>query len=153
MFADKPAKHLGAQFGHDLLKRVLAGGKLSFYFFVGGVGELVEKDRFFRGGQGDLLSVRVIKPIILAVAGHSLDRDAPGLGFFGQGKVGKLDVFINSNNVFSSVPDCGTLRPVEFAPSVLSEGENKIIFRTDRGNYLIDQIVVKTELEDPVAPT
>lgn len=68
------------------------------------------------------------------------------------GQVGALEVFINSESIFSSVPDCGTLRPLEFSKDILREGENRIVFRTTLGNYLIDQIQVKTELEEPVHP-
>lgn len=63
-------------------------------------------------------------------------------------KVSKLDVLINNYNVISSIPDCGMLQTVEFSPFILIEGENKLEFKTDKGQYLIDRIVVKTELKE-----
>ncbi len=63
-------------------------------------------------------------------------------------KVSKIDVLINNYNVFSSIPDCGMLQTVEFSPFTLIEGENKLEFKTDKGQYLIDRIVVKTELKE-----
>ena len=63
-------------------------------------------------------------------------------------RVSRLDVLINNYNILSSIPDCGMLQTVEFSPFILIEGENKLEFRTDKGQYLIDRIVVKTELKD-----
>ncbi|MBN1385973.1 hypothetical protein JW968_03270 [Candidatus Woesearchaeota archaeon] len=64
------------------------------------------------------------------------------------GDVGKLNIYINNHNLYSSVPDCGLLIPLEFSPGFLSTGENELVFRTTRGNYVIDRIQVKTELKD-----
>lgn len=62
--------------------------------------------------------------------------------------VGVLDILINNRMIFSSVPDCGVPRPLEFAPANIITGENTISFRTDKGRYLIDQIRVTSELEE-----
>ncbi|MBW2971195.1 hypothetical protein KY320_03475 [Candidatus Woesearchaeota archaeon] len=61
---------------------------------------------------------------------------------------GKLDVTINYQNVFSGIPDCGILNVYEFAPSILESGSNRVIFKTDSGNYLIDRVTIKTQLKD-----
>ena len=61
---------------------------------------------------------------------------------------GRLDVFINNQFVFSGIPDCGILNTHEFAPDLLLEGSNNIVFKTDKGSYLIDLIQVKTELKE-----
>jgi len=66
--------------------------------------------------------------------------------------VGKLNVYVNNFNVYSAVPDCGSLTPVEFSTGHLNEGENKVVFQTDEGSYLIDQIMIKTELKEPTYP-
>jgi hypothetical protein len=67
-------------------------------------------------------------------------------------KAGVLTVAINNNIVFSGVPDCGLLRPISFLPQYLVIGENKITFASSGGNYLIDNIVVKTELKKQSYP-
>ncbi|NQV08798.1 hypothetical protein HQ529_03025 [Candidatus Woesearchaeota archaeon] len=69
------------------------------------------------------------------------------------GQVGKLDVAINGREVFSAVPDCGALRPVEFDPVILKSGENNVVFKTRKGRYLIDHISVDTELKQVNYPT
>ncbi|MBW2977251.1 hypothetical protein KY331_00240 [Candidatus Woesearchaeota archaeon] len=69
------------------------------------------------------------------------------------GLVGTLDVWVNNYNIFSAVPDCGALsRPIEIPDYYLVSGENRLIFRTSKGNYLIDQIKIKSELEQLVYP-
>jgi len=70
-----------------------------------------------------------------------------------QSEVGKLNVMINEFNIFSSIPDCGSLRPIEVAPTSLASGENRLYFITEKGSYLIDNIVVKTQLKEAVYPT
>ena len=69
------------------------------------------------------------------------------------GSVGVLEAYINGRSVYSAVPDCGLLRPVEFSKEYIKEGENNVAFRTDKGRYLIDQISVETELKAVVYPT
>lgn len=68
-------------------------------------------------------------------------------------QVGILQVIINSQTVFSGVPDCGALNIVEFSPDILESGTNKVIFKTEMGSYLIDQIKVETRLKELVYPT
>ncbi|MBR9700022.1 hypothetical protein GOV09_06190 [Candidatus Woesearchaeota archaeon] len=63
-----------------------------------------------------------------------------------QGEVGILDISINEKIVYSSVPDCGTVHPIEFAPNLLIRGDNTLEFGSDRGRYLIDQIEIVTDL-------
>ena len=69
------------------------------------------------------------------------------------GEVGILRVHINDRNVFKGIPDCGILNTHTLSPSMLYLGKNTINFETERGRYLIDQISIKTELEEPVQPT
>jgi len=68
-------------------------------------------------------------------------------------QVGVLEITLNGYNVFSGVPDCGILNKVDFSPDLLSSGINKIIFKTDKGSYLIDQIKVTTKLKELIYPT
>jgi len=68
-------------------------------------------------------------------------------------QVGNLDTLINGQSVFSGIPDCGILNILEFSPSILRSGTNKVIFTTDQGSYLIDRIKVQTTLKDLIYPT
>lgn len=62
--------------------------------------------------------------------------------------VGVLDILINNNVIYSSVPDCGTPRPLEFSSVNMITGENKLTFRSDKGRYLIDRIRITNYLID-----
>ena len=70
-----------------------------------------------------------------------------------QEQVGILDVAINDHNIFSGVPDCGVPRPLEIAGTYIIGGENVLSFKTQRGSYLIDNIVVKSKLRELTFPT
>ncbi len=59
---------------------------------------------------------------------------------------GKLHVYINNNEIYSAVPDCNQINLVEFSTSLLEAGNNRVVFIADKGNFLIDQIKVKTEM-------
>ena len=69
-------------------------------------------------------------------------------------EVGKLDIFINGRNLYSAIPDCGLPMPsIEFPADYLSAGENELMFKTEKGKYLIYQIRIKSflrALEYPV---
>ena len=67
-------------------------------------------------------------------------------------EVAKLDVSINGQEVFSGIPDCGTINPKEFPPKYLMKGENFVVFQTTQGSYLIDQILIQTTLKDVTYP-
>lgn len=70
-----------------------------------------------------------------------------------EGEVAQLDILLNNHNIYSSIPDCGTLTSLEVSPHNLISGENKLVFRTTEGRYLMDRIVVKSELKERVYPT
>jgi hypothetical protein len=67
-------------------------------------------------------------------------------------QVGILTVTINNNLIFSAIPDCGQLNTVEMSPSFLEAGNNKIVFETEKGRYLIDSIVLHTQLKQMTYP-
>ncbi|MBW2981907.1 hypothetical protein KY343_03450 [Candidatus Woesearchaeota archaeon] len=68
--------------------------------------------------------------------------------------VGKLEIWINNYNLYSAIPDCGSPnRPIEFSPDKLVPGENQLIFKTEKGSYLIDHIRLTSELERVEAKT
>ncbi len=66
--------------------------------------------------------------------------------------VGNLEVFINNNRIFHGIPDCGILNTKQFSPAYLNAGQNSLVFRTDKGSYIVDNIKVVTRLEDVLYP-
>src|SRR3989338_2554501 len=69
-------------------------------------------------------------------------------------EVGQLHVSINGKLLYSSVPDCDlAMVPIEFAPETLNQGENEVVFRTEKGDYLLTHIVVESELKEVEFPT
>ncbi len=62
--------------------------------------------------------------------------------------VGVLDVFINNRNVFSAVPVCDDRYAQDVPISALSAGQNKVIFRTNKGSYSVEQINMRFTEED-----
>lgn len=64
------------------------------------------------------------------------------------GDAGKLDIFVNTYHIYSSVPDCGVLYPLEFSYAYLTEGENRVMFNSQKGSYLIDRLSVNTKLRE-----
>jgi hypothetical protein len=68
-------------------------------------------------------------------------------------KVDKLEISLNNNQLFSSVPDCGMQRSLEISPHYLLSDENTLTFRTTEGQYLIDNLAVKSDLKEQIFPT
>lgn len=67
--------------------------------------------------------------------------------------VGGLRIIVNNEAIYSSIPDCQQINVVEFSPATLSAGDNSILFKTEKGEYLIYSISVKTELGEQEYPT
>jgi len=67
-------------------------------------------------------------------------------------EVGILNVKVNNHLIFSAIPDCGQLNTVEMSPSVLETGNNHVVFETERGYYLIDNINLQTDLKEMTYP-
>ncbi len=68
--------------------------------------------------------------------------------------VGKLSVKINGNEIYNGVPDCDlSMVPIEFSPSLVYQGENEIVFYTEKGNYLLSHIQIISELKEVDFPT
>ncbi|MDO8481019.1 MAG: hypothetical protein Q7S65_04340 [Nanoarchaeota archaeon] len=63
-------------------------------------------------------------------------------------RIGVLDILVNERAIYSSVPDCGVPRPLQFDSKLLIEGQNTLEFKSAKGRYLIDQIKVTTNLKD-----
>jgi hypothetical protein len=65
-----------------------------------------------------------------------------------QQTVGILDIVLNNKNMFSGVPVCETLNSVELLQQDLLAGKNVLTLRTSKGNYRLEQIRVRTELNE-----
>jgi len=63
-------------------------------------------------------------------------------------EVGVLDVMINNRNIYSAMPVCDDAVEQEFTTSILRDGENKVIFKTNKGSYSIEQIQVLLNTEE-----
>lgn len=67
-------------------------------------------------------------------------------------EVGPLRISVNNDIIYSSVPDCQQINVVEFSPIALSAGDNYLLFKTEKGKYLIYSISVHTELAEQEYP-
>ena len=65
-----------------------------------------------------------------------------------QSKVGRLEISINRKEIYSAVPDCGLLKPLEFNPEYIAAGENTLEFKTLKGDMLIDSLLVRDTLKE-----
>ncbi len=69
-------------------------------------------------------------------------------------KAGALMAMINGKVVYSAVPDCDlSMVPIELSPGALNQGENEIIFKTEKGAYLLTHIVIESELKEVDFPS
>lgn len=67
-------------------------------------------------------------------------------------EAGYLSIMFNDRSIYDAVPDCGVINKVEIPIGYFSSGENEVVFRTEEGSYLIDQIQVQTTLDEPNNP-
>ncbi|MEK6920344.1 MAG: hypothetical protein AABX82_00560 [Nanoarchaeota archaeon] len=68
-------------------------------------------------------------------------------------EVGALKITVNNDLIYSSIPDCQQINVVEFSQTALSAGDNYLLFKAEKGEYLIYSISVNTELSDQEFPT
>ncbi len=145
----------------SLTKDNLVEGENNLVFEVSPVGM-----RFWTTNEYDLENIQVLADItdisrqearntfyISTEEGERVDRAL--LKFNPEcniASVGLLDITLNGRSIFSGVPDCGVLNTIYISPSYLNIGNNNVVFRTEKGSYLVDQIMVKTELKEPVQP-
>ncbi|MBN4049247.1 hypothetical protein JYT91_01380, partial [archaeon AH-315-M20] len=62
--------------------------------------------------------------------------------------VGVLDISINNRNIFSAVPVCEDSYKQPIPLGILNSGENRIILKTNRGSYSVEQIRIDFEEKD-----
>ncbi|MAE42282.1 hypothetical protein CMO93_00810 [Candidatus Woesearchaeota archaeon] len=62
--------------------------------------------------------------------------------------VGVLDISINNRNVFSAVPVCEDSYKQAIPLGILNSGENRIILKTNKGSYSVEQIRIDFDEKD-----
>ncbi|MBI2573190.1 hypothetical protein HYV86_04995 [Candidatus Woesearchaeota archaeon] len=69
-------------------------------------------------------------------------------------QVGRLSVMVNGREVYNAVPDCEVaMVPIEFGSATVNAGENEVVFRAERGSYLLSHIVLESHLKEIDYPT
>ena len=68
-------------------------------------------------------------------------------------ELGTLDIFINNKKLFSTVPVCNNAYKQSVPKSVLNEGENNIVFKTNKGSYSVEQIKISLEFKESKVKT
>ena len=66
----------------------------------------------------------------------------------GAGTVGTLDISVNGKKIFSAVPVCDDPYRQIVPTGLLREEENNIVFRTNKGSYSIEQIVLNFDFKE-----
>jgi len=67
--------------------------------------------------------------------------------------LGTLDIFANNKKLFSAVPVCSNAYKQSVPKSALNEGENNIVFKTNKGSYSVEQIKIALEFKEPQLKT
>ena len=68
--------------------------------------------------------------------------------------VSALEIEINGHSIYSAVPECDVaMVPIEFSADVLQEGENNIVFHTEKGTYILSHVQIKSTLKEIDFPT
>jgi hypothetical protein len=62
--------------------------------------------------------------------------------------IGVLDIFVNNRKLFSSVPICDNFYRQDVPKSLLNQGQNNILFKTNKGSYSVEQIRVTHDFKD-----
>ena len=66
----------------------------------------------------------------------------------GVADVGALDITLNGRNIFSAVPVCEDPYKQLVPTGIFNTGENRIIFKTNRGSYSVEQIRLEFETKE-----
>ena len=145
------------------LSKKLLGKTNSLEFSVSSVGA-----KFWTTNEYSLENVKIIGDItdvskqeginIFAISDSEFaSMDKAALKFIpycgNVNELGTLDIFINNKKVFSAVPVCDNAYKQTIPKSVLNEGENNIVFRTNRGSYSVEQIKISLDFKEPTVKT
>ena len=60
---------------------------------------------------------------------------------------GTLDILVNNKKLFSTVPVCENAYRQSIPKSILNEGENNIVFKTNKGSYSVEQIAISLDFK------
>ena len=66
--------------------------------------------------------------------------------------VGTLKIYLNGDEVFSGIADCGIYNTMFMDPGSVFTDRNELRFVAEDGTYLFDRVSVRTELEELVYP-
>ncbi len=67
---------------------------------------------------------------------------------------GKLNIKVNGAEIYAGFPDCAMpMIPLEFSPTQVHVGENEVVFRTERGSYVLSHVNVESKLKGVEFPT
>lgn len=70
------------------------------------------------------------------------------------GEAGRLAIAINGEEIYNGYPDCDlAMIPIDVSASSISSGENEILFKVDKGKYLLSHILLVSHLKEPDYPT
>jgi len=140
------------------LKKNLLGDDNTLEFTVSSVGM-----RFWRTNEYGLEDVKVIGDItdkskqesrnVFTLTGQDLfNIEEANLRFVpycsNVASVGVLDISINGRNVFSAVPICEDPYKQPLPIGLLNAGENRLVFKTNKGSYSVEQIKIDFEEEE-----
>ena len=67
--------------------------------------------------------------------------------------IGTLDIFVNNKKLFSAVPVCSNAYKQSIPKTAMNQGENNIVFKTNKGSYSVEQIKVALEFKEPTLKT
>ncbi|MBN2112428.1 hypothetical protein JW707_05010 [Candidatus Woesearchaeota archaeon] len=141
----------------ELRNELLKEGENNLVFSVGGVGikfwttnEYSIEDLQVTGDIRDI-SQQESRNIFTITNDEYYNIESARLDFYPvctQQAVGRLQVLLNNREVFSAVPDCESMNRQDIFTTELNPGKNTLVFKTDKGNYRIELIKVKTDLKD-----
>ena len=71
-----------------------------------------------------------------------------------EGDSTKLKIYVNNNQLFSSLINCGSAASsMEIPTNYFARGSNKLIFVIEEGDFTISDVKIKTELKEKSYPT
>jgi len=135
------------------LKKNLLGDENTFEFGVSSVGF-----RFWKTNEYSLDDIKIIGDItdrskqesrnVFTLTGTELfNVERVDLRFVpycrNVASVGVLEIFINNREIFSAVPVCEDPYRQPLPLGILNAGENRLIFKTNKGSYSVEQIKIE----------
>lgn len=70
------------------------------------------------------------------------------------GQAGKLAISLNENEIYNAVPNCDlSIVPLEISPEKIVLGENEITFKTEKGAYILSNLILSSKLKEMDFPT